>query len=79
MSQFLLSVHKRIPTELWVVKKWAKLTVIKAFHSLFFCSGVYSPDYDNCDNVQYVNKQPRRLGKGDCWVWPRFEPLTPSP
>ena len=32
---------------------------------LFFCSGVYSPDYDNCSNVQYANKQPRRLGKGD--------------
>ena len=31
----------------------------------FFCSGVYSPDYDNCSNVQYVNKQPRRLRKGD--------------
>ena len=30
-----------------------------------FCSGVYSPDYDYCSNVQYVNKQPRRLGKGD--------------
>ena len=32
---------------------------------LFFCSGVYSPDYDNCNNVQYVNKQPTRLGNGD--------------
>ena len=30
-----------------------------------FCSGVYSPDYDNCSNVQYVSKQPRRLRKGD--------------
>ena len=30
-----------------------------------FCSGVYSPDYDNCSNVQYVNKQPSHLGKGD--------------
>ena len=32
---------------------------------IFFCSGVYIPDYDNCSNVQYVNKQPRRLGKSD--------------
>ena len=33
--------------------------------SSFFCSGVYSPDYDNCSNAQYVNKQLRRLGKCD--------------
>ena len=22
-------------------------------------------EFDNCSNAQYVNKQPRRLGKGD--------------
>ena len=31
----------------------------------FFWSGVYSPDYDNCSNVQYANKQPRRLSNDD--------------
>ena len=49
-----------------------------AKYQVFFL-GVYSPDYDNCSYVQYVNKQPRRLSNGDFWVWPRFDPLTPSP
>ena len=50
--------------------------------SLLF-SGVYSPDYDNCSNVQYVNKQPRRPGKGDFGSgrdlnhWPPPLPMIP--
>ena len=50
---------------LLVLSVWADSCHIQSFSVPFFCSEVYSPDYDNCSDVQYVNKQPRRLGKGD--------------
>ena len=39
--------------------------LVYSFFLVLFWSGVYSPDYDNCSNVQYPNKQPRRLSNGD--------------
>ena len=33
--------------------------------NVFFGSGVYSPDYDNCRNVLHANKHPRHLEKAD--------------
>ena len=54
-------------------------------HDMFFCSGVYSPDYDNCSNAQYVNKQPKRLRKGDFgsdrdhWTLGRINPKSLGP
>ena len=38
---------------------------VRKENQLSFWGGIYSPDYDNCSNVQYVNKQPRRLREGD--------------
>ena len=31
---------------------------------MIFFLGAHSPDYENCSNVQYVNKQPRCLREG---------------